>query len=160
MSKDLLTRLDDADAAEAALQLADTVNTVLLAPSADQTIAGSYRVINSGGFVGELAEFTGASQHTAITTKHGFAFLTDGSAGTYTLADPTTGTDDGKRLVIMDVSGHAHTVNNGGASSGFNAGGASYDVATFNGSKGSCLDLVAYKGIWYIVNQIGMTGIA
>jgi hypothetical protein len=83
----------------------------------------------------------------AITVRDGIASITKSSAAALTLANPTSGTDDGTELTIIDRVGFAHTVcygaGCGGSGSGFDAGGAGKDLATFSGSKGDTLVLVA-----------------
>lgn len=73
-----------------------------------------------------------------------------------TLADPTATTHDGVRLLFIAATAQANTVDNG-AGSGFNAGGAGSDVATFGGAIGDSLEIVAYQGKWYVVNSINVT---
>lgn len=100
----------------------------------------------------------------AITIKSGVVFITKGSAAAITLADPTTGTDDGKELKIVSTTAFSHTVTN---TTGFNGSGGTYDVATSqNGLVGSsspgdgqCLHLVAYTAKWFIMN-VGTWAIA
>jgi len=64
-----------------------------------------------------------------------------------TLADPTTGTDDFKRLTIISGQAQANTVTSAGT---FGGGGAGEDVCTFSGQIGDSLSLIAYGGKWYI----------
>jgi len=87
----------------------------------------------------------------------GLAILNSGSADACTLATPTagpksTGGDDGKILRVLDVSGHAHTI-----TTSANKIVPSHDTLTFNGTKGSYVDLLAYNGLWYVLDSTGVT---
>lgn len=92
----------------------------------------------------------------AIGSKTGIAYLTAGSAETYTLADPTNGNDDGKELTIYSKTAHAHKVDNS-AGSGFDGGGGSLDTLTFGGAIGDCVVLFADAGVWRIKSLRGVT---
>jgi hypothetical protein len=67
-----------------------------------------------------------------------------------TLANPTAGADDFKRLTIVNAQAQANTVTLTG---GFGGGGAGEDVCTFSGVIGDCLSLMAYGGKWYITGS-------
>ena len=86
----------------------------------------------------------------AITVKNGVCIISKTVPGVVaaTLADPTTGTDDFKRLTIINGTAHASTVT---SASSFGGGGAGEDVATFSGVVGDVLNLMAYAGKWYVV---------
>lgn len=88
----------------------------------------------------------------AITIKNGVVFITKGSAAAVTLADPTTGTDDGKVLEIIATTAFFHTVSNA-AGSGFNGNGATSDVWSAGGALTGqvALRVRAYLGKWYVV---------
>lgn len=90
----------------------------------------------------------------AIVEVEGFVFITGGSAVALTLADPPAD-KDGLRLCIRATTTFAHTVDNS-AGSGFDGGGASSDVATFN-AAGDTLEVVSLGGVWYVVNNISVT---
>jgi len=94
---------------------------------------------------------TAASADGAIAVKNGTVFITKGSAAALTLADPVATDDDGCELHIVSTTAFAHTVSNA-AGSGFNAGGASKDVATFGAAVGNSFTIQAYQGKWYVVN--------
>lgn len=80
----------------------------------------------------------------AIGINRGTVILAAAGALAMTLADPTAGADDGKELKIIDSTGHAHTVTT--PANGING---SDHVATFGGTKGQVLTLVAYNGGWW-----------
>lgn len=106
---------------------------------------------------GEFSEpFSVFSADGAIVQKSGLVVITKGSAAALTLADPTAGTDDGKRLTIISGTAFAHTVSNA-AGSGFNAGGAGSDVGTFGAAIGNGLALRAYGGKWLVERNTGVT---
>lgn len=97
-----------------------------------------------------------AAANGAITAVWGNVPITKTSAAALTIADPTSGDDDGKRLLIFSTTAYAHTIDNS-AGSGFNVGGTASDVATLGGGIGDGLELVAYLGKWYVV---GSTNVA
>lgn len=89
---------------------------------------------------------------TAIAEKEGVVTLSGGSAQAMTIADPTTGTDDGKTLTILATAARAHTVTfitalNGGAN----------HKATFGGALGDQLNIEAVNGIWYFKPSVNQT---
>jgi len=92
----------------------------------------------------------------AITVKNGVCIISKTVPGVVaaTLADPTTGTDDFKRLTIINGTAHASTVT---SASSFGGGGATRDVATFGAVVGECITLMAYNGKWYVVGTQGCT---
>jgi hypothetical protein len=141
---------------KAAKAYADT--KVSKAPAAAQTITGGHSLTNTGGFIGPL---TGDVQETvpaakttsaAIAEKQGLVRL--GSAGSLamTLADPTNGTDDGKRLTIMASTAHAHVI----TVTGGLAGGASNTI-TLGGAIGDMAELEAIGGKWFLRPSINAT---
>jgi hypothetical protein len=85
-----------------------------------------------------------------ITVKNGVCVISKTVPGAVaaTLATPTAGDDDFKRLTIINGTAHASTVNAGAG--GFGGGGGGEDVATFSGAVGDSLSLIAYNGKWYI----------
>ena len=96
-----------------------------------------------------------ATASGAITLKSGSLFITkSGSLAALTLAAPTAGVDDGKRLRIYGVSAFAHTVTQ--TTPGFDSGGTASDVATF-ATTGGCLSLEAYNGVWRVCSTYGVT---
>lgn len=84
----------------------------------------------------------------AITIKNGVVLIAKTVAGVVaaTLANPTAGTDDFKRLLIISNQAQANTVTITG---GLGNGGGGEDVITFSGVVGDCIELVAYGGYWY-----------
>lgn len=92
----------------------------------------------------------------AITVKNGVCIISKTVPGIVaaTLADPTAGTDDFKRLTIINGTAHASTVT---SASSFGGGGSGEDVATFSGVVGDVLNLMAYNGKWYVVGYHQVT---
>jgi len=93
----------------------------------------------------------------AITIKEGTVFLTKAGVAAMTLAVPTAGLqsaggDDGRELVVIDTTGHAHTVTT--PASGID--GADH-IATFGGTVGQFGTFIAYNGAWYLAAQSGVT---
>lgn len=88
----------------------------------------------------------------AITQKSGVLGIGSAGALTMTLADPTTGVDDGKILRLIAVTAHAHIVTTTAAING----GANHK-ATFGGALGDQLNLVAIGGKWYQLPSINIT---
>jgi len=85
----------------------------------------------------------------AITVKNGVVKIAKTVAGVVaaTLANPTAGTDDFKRLLIISNQAQANTVT---VTGGFGNGGGGEDVLAFSGVVGDNVELVAYGGFWYI----------
>lgn len=85
----------------------------------------------------------------AITVKNGVCKIAKTVAGVVaaTLANPTSGTDDFKQLLIISNQAQANTVT---VTGGFGNAGTGEDVITFSGVVGDCVSLRAYGGYWYI----------
>jgi hypothetical protein len=106
--------------------------------------------------IGVGRKVTAAAADGAIAVKNGAVVITKAGVCALTLADPTNVTDDGCELLIIASTAHAHTVSNA-AGSGFNAGGAGADVATFGGARGDNIMLLAYGGKWHVTNSVNVT---
>jgi hypothetical protein len=83
------------------------------------------------------------SANGAIALKQGTVLINKTSAAAMSLAAPTAGFDDGKKLKIIAATAHAHTV----TTPANEINGAS-DTVTF-AAVGDWVELVAYNGIWY-----------
>jgi hypothetical protein len=90
-----------------------------------------------------------------IHARAGFVIITKGSVAVLTLAAPTPGIDDGKRLTIIAGTAFAHTVTQ--TTPGFNNGGTASDVGTFGAAIGNCMELAAYNGVWYTIQLRNVT---
>jgi hypothetical protein len=117
----------------------------------------------NGDLTGAVANFDLAfgtqpvSASGAVTIKEGTVFLEGSGALAMTLAVPTSGAqsaggDDGRELLFVDNSGHAHTITT--PSNGING---SKHVATFGGTLGQCCLLVARAGGWIARSELGIT---
>lgn len=88
----------------------------------------------------------------AITQKSGIVTLSAASAEAMTLAAPTAGADDGKRLCIVSLTAFAHTVVGAAGYSG-----TANKTATFGATIGNMLRLIALGGVWYQEPSTGIT---
>src|SRR5882724_424906 len=167
--------LEALDAAMTALAGSPAGRFIVSAPAADQTITGGKKLINTGGFqgpvtgdvtgnvtgnsagvhtggvVGDVKETVPAATTTsgAITAKQGVVRL--GSAGSLTMpiADPTSGTDDGKILKVIASTAHAHVITvTGGLAGGTN------NTLTLGGAIGDLAILEALGGKWFLLPSI------
>jgi hypothetical protein len=84
----------------------------------------------------------------AIAIKKGTVVVTYAGAAALTLAVPTAGIDDGKTLVILDTTGHAHTITT--SSNGFNN---AHSVLTMSGTAGNTCSLRAWNGQWWVATS-------
>lgn len=80
--------------------------------------------------------------------------ITKTSAAALTLAAPTAGTDDFKRIRVTSSTAFAHTVT---ATNLLMTGAAANDVATFANVAGAGLELQAYNGTWQVLSQVQIT---
>jgi len=99
------------------------------------------------------AEYTSAG----AITPGGNAVLKTGAASAMTLALPLPGSQlnggqDFATMQIVALDAHAYTVT---VPSAFNGG--SDTVATFGGTAGDSMQLLAYDGVWYVTNLTGVT---
>lgn len=103
-------------------------------------------VVSSGAFLLETQAFV---SNGAITIKSGVVTIAKTVPGVVavTLANPTAGDDDFKRLTIISNQTQANTVT---VTGGFGNGGGGEDIATASGVVGDTLDLMAYNGFWYV----------
>ncbi len=103
-------------------------------------------VTDEGLHAFELQDLVAAG---AITIKNGVVRIAKTVAGVVgaTLANPTAGDDDFKRLTIISNQTQANTVT---VTGGFGNGGGGEDIATASGVVGDTLELMAYGGFWYV----------
>ncbi len=97
----------------------------------------------------------GGSLKTA-TPISGTVFINAAGVDACTLASPVAGApsaggNDGCRLTIIDVGGHAHTV-----TTAANKINGNKHIATFNATVGSCIELIAWNGVWWVVQAAGV----
>lgn len=115
-----------------------TGEAIVMGPRGEE-IRFTKDAIRSGVAVSQDAPAAGA-----ISSKQGLVVLSTAS-GARTLADPTAGTDDGKRLDIIATAAAAGAT----VAPGTTFGDGANDTATF--AAGAGLSLVAYGGLWYVL---------
>ena len=115
--------------------------------TADSTTAPT---LNTTG--GEPKNPTILSGSTDAIPSAGTFLVTTAGIDAITLNAPASGADDGLQVDIVDEGGHAHTV-----TTGTNAFVGSHHIATFAGTLGNILRLVAKGGIWYDRGSAGIT---
>src|SRR5579864_6673782 len=98
-----------------------------------------------------------AGSADAITIKEGTVFITSSGVNAMTLAAPVAGLpsaggDDGKILVIMSTTAHAHTV-----TTPANVINGADDTITFSGAVTDFSELRAYNGKWRQAAESGST---
>lgn len=89
-----------------------------------------------------------------ITVKNGICTVNGAGILASTIAQPIATTDDFKRLKIIALSAHAHTVTIPATGWG---GNTALTVATFSGVVGDTMDLIAHGGIWYVTHVYQVT---
>jgi|GEM_PF-3103848 len=119
--------------------------------------SGSYQLDHDANFdaIDAALALVSYAASGAITNKEGCAIITKSSAaGVMTLAAPTAGTDDGKKLTVWSATAQAHTITT--AAAGING---NKNVATFGGAIQDKAVLRAYNGKWYLdaVESINIT---
>lgn len=119
-------------------------------------VGGAATITGALGVTGAMIPAAVASGDGAITIANSIVYITKGSAAALTLADPTATTHDGIIIWIVATTGYAHTIDNS-AGSGFNGGGAGADVCTFTAAAGNNLAVIAYQGVWYVLNNVNGT---
>ena len=93
-----------------------------------------------------------ASGATDALVFPGSTFITTAGVDATSLATPTAGTDDGKKVTVVDAGGHAHTI-----TTSANKIVPSHSTVTFNGTAGSFVILEAFNGLWFPLAQSGVT---
>ena len=89
----------------------------------------------------------------AITLVSGIVILNKAGVIAATLADPPVAMN-GARLTIYSIVAQAHTVTN---TTGFNGGSTASDVGTFAAAIANNFELIAWGGVWYVVNNTNVT---
>jgi hypothetical protein len=89
-----------------------------------------------------------------ITQKVGTVALAKVTAGSWTLAAPTSGTDDGKTLTLVATTAHAHQVVT--PSNKLNGGSTTLTFA----AAGDSATLVAIGGVWYTRSLTGTVAVS
>lgn len=90
-----------------------------------------------------------------ISIKQGVVVLNKAGVIAATLAKPTAGTDDRKRLTVTSITAQLHTL---ALTAGtFGNGGAGFTTATFGAAAGNSISLIAWNGEYYITGLRGVT---
>lgn len=110
--------------------------------------------LSVGGVEAPLRTSQAMTADGAINIKEGVVTLDKAGVLAATLANPTAGTDDFKRLSIVSLTAQAHTVT---VTGGFGNGGGGEDIATFSGAIGDGIHLIAFGGFWYITGAHQVT---
>jgi hypothetical protein len=110
-------------------------------------VTGNSAGVHTGAVVGDVQETlqTTITANGAIPSKQGVVRLAGSGALAVSIADPTSGTDDGKRVTIMATAAHAHVITvTGGIGAGTN------NTITLGGATGDMTELEAIAGKWFI----------
>jgi hypothetical protein len=86
----------------------------------------------------------------AIAQKTGLVTIGSGAALAMTLANPASGTDDGKVLTVAAATAHAHTLT---VAANFDG---SHHILTYS-AAGQNIVLMALGGAWYLISNYGGT---
>ena len=124
--------------------------TIIRAGCYDYTAAREMTLITCNG------EFVTLSGSTDALPFPGNTLVTTAGVDAMTLATPIAGNqplgDDGKIVRVIDNNGQAHTITTA-ANKIIN----SKHVATFNGTIGSFIELIAMSGVWVPLASSGVT---
>jgi hypothetical protein len=97
-----------------------------------------------------------ASGSTDALTFPASVFITTAGVDATTLATPVAGGpgvgDDGKRVLVIDTSGHAHTI-----TTAANKIVPSHSLVTFGGGVGASIQFEAFGGVWYPLFATGVS---
>ena len=110
-------------------------------------VTGNSAGVHTGAVKGDVQETLQTAVVTSIpiTAKQGIVPLGSTGALAVSLADPTTGTDDGKRLSLYASTAHAHVITvTGGIAGGTN------NTITLGGAVGDNVELEAVLGKWLL----------
>ena len=99
------------------------------------------------GTVGAVDSVVNAVASAAIAIQPGTVTLGSGGALAMTLATPATPGDEGKRIFVVAVTAHAHTIVT--AANVIKNANASGDTLTF-AHVGDGVELEALGGLWYV----------
>jgi hypothetical protein len=117
-------------------------------------VTGNSTGTHTGPVVGDVKETlqTAVITSVAITAKQGIVPLGSAGALAVTLADPTSGADDGKRLSIYCSTAHAHVITIAGG-----IAGGTNNTITFGGAIGDNVELEAIAGKWFLRGSVNAT---
>lgn len=106
-----------------------------------------------GGWQDKVQTASGSSDALTFPAT---VFITTAGVDATTLLTPTAGGpgvgNDGDRLVVIDTSGHAHTI-----TTASNKIVPSHSLVTFGGGVGALIEFIAYNGLWYPIFATGVS---
>jgi hypothetical protein len=119
--------------------------------------ASGYPTFGATVFQGGWQDAVQTASGSADTlTFPGSVFITTAGVDATTLATPVAGGpgvgDDGKRLLVIDTSGHAHTI-----TTAANKIVPSHSLVTFGGGVGASIQFEAFNGVWYPLFATGVS---
>lgn len=85
-----------------------------------------------------------------------FVLVTSTGVDAMTLATPVATTDDFKKVRVISTTAHAHTITTA-ASKIVDGATAAGDTLTFTAYAGASCELMAYQGLWYVLNLLNVT---
>jgi hypothetical protein len=113
----------------------------------------------------DMGIWAAAGLTDAIPVRTGNIAVTGAAIDAMTLATPVAGfgygliaeglgepKDDGKILLIFSTGAYAHTL-----TTAANKINGNKHIATFGGAVGDYIRLIAYNGIWYVLDSNGVT---
>lgn len=128
----------------------------LLADNSGITYSGSGITATSftGSLIGTQQDTVAAKgSNGAISSAPGTILITKGTAlGSSTLATPTVTTHDGYILRIVSTTAAAHVVS---VASGKVNGGSNTTITFTSAAIGDSVTLLAYQGVWYVIDTTG-----
>lgn len=110
------------------------------------TVEANPLVFTASGAIASLA----ALGNPAPATHKGLVVLNGTGVLAMTLAAPIAGVDDGKKIDILDATGHAHTITT--PAGGINV---THTVITMTGTLGNMISLRAWNGTWFFIAGSG-----
>jgi hypothetical protein len=106
-----------------------------------------------GGWQDKVQNASGVSDALTFPAS---VFITTAGVNATTLATPVAGGpgvgDDGKRLLVIDTTGHAHTI-----TTAANKIVLSHSLVTFGGAVGASIQFEAFGGVWYPLFATGVS---
>ena len=123
---------------------------------ADIPISG-YSSFQSAVFQGGWQDSVQVASGTADALNFpGTVMITKAGVDATTLATPVAGGpgvgNDGDRLLVVDTTGHAHTI-----TTASNKIAVSHSLVTFGGGVGASIQFIAYGGLWYPLFATGVS---
>lgn len=99
---------------------------------------------------------TALTGSTDVLGYPGSYYVKTAGVDAMTLAAPTAGTDDYKRVRVISTTDNAHTITTP-ANTIANGSSAKGDTLTFAAKNGANVLLQAYGGLWYVLAALNVT---